>query len=245
MTQETPTSGSFSGLFGAIKGALFEEDPKNKTTPKPAQASAAPSAGAMVPPASSVNNVGGPSLTPSTADNPMVANMMGIVMSKTTAYSALVEAITPLEAFLPDEPSRFKAAFSIVGKTRTVEQIVQAIEMQHLPALDAEIQRFNAQSQTHEKKEISDRQQEIEKLQANIKASNDEAARIRQDMEARLVELQDSALKSGEKIAHMVHEMNEKKAAMALVNEQFNSAVATVKTMLTDAKTKVLRYLAA
>lgn len=240
MSQNTSdTNSGFSSFFGAIKGALFEDEAKPGPKVMPASEK-------QLHTSSVEEKASGPSVKTEVTDessSAMTANMMAAVMSKTTAYTALVEAITPLEQFLPDESARYKAAFSIVGKTRTVEQIVHAIDLQHMAALDAEVQRFNAQAQKKEALEIADRQRQIESLQFNINSANEESVRLREQTQARLAELQEMISSDSQKVAKLEAEVAQEATSMTKVAEQFNAAVSATKAMLTDAKAKVLRYL--
>lgn len=241
MNQDKPVNPAPSGLsslFGKIKDAVFEEEPKAATPPK-SSAAVQPSAASEFPGAVA------PVVSAVPVANPMIEHMMQVVMGKTTAYTALVEAISPLEAFIPDEESRFKAAFSIVGKTRSVEQIVQAIDMQHSQALDAEVQSFNVQAQNREGQEITSRLRDIQDLRAQVESGNQEAARFRKQLEQKIQELEESATANTQKIAQMEREVAAQREEMASVNRQFNEAVSVVKDRLLQARAKVLRYLAA
>jgi vacuolar-type H+-ATPase subunit I/STV1 len=231
------SSGVASRFLGAIKGALFEEEktPGGTVAGGPGKA-AAPAAQAQAPKL-------GPVVPAAIESSPMAKNMMDIVMSKTTAYTALVEAIQPLAAFIPDEGARYKAAFSIVGKTRTVDQIVQAIDLQHMQTLDAEVQRFKSQAQSQEANEVESRRNEIVALQQSIESANKESERLRQEMENRLAHLAQGVQDANQKIAQKEKEIAEKNAAISRVNADFSSSVEFVKSTLLDARAKVLLHL--
>lgn len=234
----TPEGGS--GFFGKLKDVLFEPDPVVPQAPAGRPAAAA---GRGSPPAGGGERPDAPSgaAPNSAASSPMVERMMEVVMEKTTAYTALVEAITPLEAFIPDEASRYKAAFGIVGKTRTLEQIIQSIDMQHLPALEAESQRFHGQAQSQQDLQINARIREIASLKGTVSSAEEERKRL----EARLQQIQQEVDAAHKKIAGFDTEIAAKRAEIVQVNAQFENALTVVKAQLVEARAKVLRYLGA
>jgi hypothetical protein len=240
MNQDKPNTtlqGGFSSLLGKIKGVLLEEEPPDRLA---AAATTSPSTASTEP---SVKELSLPSVI--FTANPMVENLMSVAMRKATAYTALVDAISPLESFIPDEASRYKAAFAIVGKTRTLMQIMQAIDMQHAPAVDAELQVFKGQATNKEETEITAPMGEITILRKQLEAGNQEGLRLRKQTEQRLQELQAEAVAKTQKIAAIEQEISIKREAIAHANRQFDEAVAIVKDRLEQAKTKVMRHLSA
>lgn len=232
MTDNTTPPEGGSSFFGKLRDVLFEPEPTPGATAAADKSAAtshapAPSAAAAV--------------TAANVKNPMVDRMMEVVMEKTTAYTALVEAVTPLEAFIPDEASRYKAAFGIVGKTRTLDQIVQSIDMQHLPALEAESQRFHGQAKNQQDLQINARIREIDALRASVAKVDEERARL-QD---RLGQIQQEVETAHKKIAGFESEIAAKRAEIVEVNIRFESALAVVKAQLVEARAKVVRYLGA
>ena len=178
------------------------------------------------------------------ANNSMVTHMMEIVMNKTTAYTALIEAITPLENYIQDEGMRYKAAFAIVGKTRTIEQIIQAIDMQHMQALEAEVQRFSTQARSKENEDVNSRIGQVDLLRKEVVSSNEEIERIKKHTEDRIRALQEGAVAKTQRIVAMEKEIADQREVIAKVNGQFNESVDIVRQRLTIAKADVNRYLA-
>ena len=232
MTDNTTPPEGASGFFGKLRDVLFEPEPA-PGAPVSADKSAA-TAPAPVPSAAA-------NLAAAKVKNPMVDRMMEVVMEKTTAYTALVEAVTPLEAFIPDEASRYKAAFGIVGKTRTLDQIVQSIDMQHLPALEAESQRFHGQAKNQQDLQINARIREIDSLRASVAKMDEERARLQE----RLGQIQQEVETAHKKITGFENEIAAKRAEIVEVNIRFESALAVVKAQLVEAREKVVRYLGA
>jgi hypothetical protein len=232
MTDNTRPPEGGSSFLGKLRDVLFEPEP-TPGAPAAADRSAA-TASAPRPSAAA-------QMAAAQARNPMVDRMMEVVMEKTTAYTALVEAVTPLEAFIPDEASRYKAAFGIVGKTRTLDQIVQSIDMQHLPALEAESQRFHGQAKNQQDLQINARIREIDSLRASVAKVDEERARLQE----RLGQIQQEVEAAHKKIAGFESEIAAKRAEIVEVNIRFESALAVVKAQLVEARAKVVRYLGA
>lgn len=231
--QEDNAQHGGSSFFGKLKSVLFEDEPQNRAPPIPStKAVTSPTASAVLPTSAFVSST-----------NPMVEPMMKIVMAKTTAYTALMEAISPLEGYIPDEGSRYKAAFGIVGKTRTVEQIFQAIDMQHLQTLDEEAQRFQSQAKNKEDQEIAARLKTIETLRATASSANEEALRIRKQLENRMQELKTQVDESLQKVSRIEQEVASTRLEISQTNQQFVDMVTIVKSRLNEAKAKVKQYL--
>jgi hypothetical protein len=238
MTQDkrsTNLQDGFSSLLGKIKGVLLEEE----STERSANSAATPSTVNSVLPSVKELQLTGVTF----AANPMVDNLMLVAMRKTTAYTALIDAISQLEKFIPDEASRFKAAFAIVGKTRTLTQITQAIDMQHLSAVDAEVQVFKNQAASKEETEVTVPLGDITTLRKQLEAGNQEGLRLRKQTEQRLQELQADAATKMQKIADIERGIAAKRETIVHANRQFDEAVAIVKDRLEQAKIKVLHHL--
>lgn len=232
MTDNTRPPEGGSSFLGKLRDVLFEPE----STPGAPAAADRSAATASAPRPSAAAQ-----MAAAQARNPMVDRMMEVVMEKTTAYTALVEAVTPLEAFIPDEASRYKAAFGIVGKTRTLDQIVQSIDMQHLPALEAESQRFHGQAKNQQDLQINARIREIDSLRASVAKVDEERARLQE----RLGQIQQEVEAAHKKIAGFESEIAAKRAEIVEVNIRFESALAVVKAQLVEARAKVVRYLGA
>jgi len=167
-------------LWGVVKGALIDEDPIAATRRAKLQGSRAPAE----PPATATAEA-----LPA-AMSPMAAALMAQVLSKATAYTALTEKLVPLETIVVDERTRYQAAYALIKSSRSVDQVVQAIAMQHLPALEAEAARFGAQLEDKERQEIGARSQELQALTTNIDAAAQQVARLREDTEARIHQIE-------------------------------------------------------
>ncbi len=216
-------------LWGAVKGALIDEDPIAAARRAKLQA-AAPAAAA-------------PEAAPA-AMSPMAQALMAQVLSKATAYTALTEKLVPLETIVVDERTRYQAAYALIKSSRSVDQVVQAIAMQHLPALEAETARFGAQLEDKERQEIGARSQELQTLTANIDTAAQQVSRLREDAEARIRQIEATVARDRERQALLTRDIDAKRHELAGVQRQFDAAATSVAQALAAAKATVLRHLA-
>jgi hypothetical protein len=224
-------------LWGAVRDALIDEDPVaaarraklqggRPAAPAPADANAA--------------------LDPSTAStsSPMTASLLAQVLAKPTAYTALTEKLAPLEAIVLDERTRYQAAYALIRGSRTVEQVVQAIDMQHLQALEAEAARFAAQLDEKERAQIGGRSQELQALATGVDAAAQQVARLRADAESRIAQIEATVARDRDRQALLAREIDACRQELAGVQRQFDGAARAVAQALEAAKATVLRHLA-
>jgi chromosome segregation ATPase len=166
------------------------------------------------------------------------------VLSRATAYTALNDAIKPLEEIIPDEMTRYRAAFAVIKKNRSLDQVIQAIDMQHMQAVDDEVARFAAQAKQKEVTDINVRVSEAQTLKDNVDAAGVQIVKLREETENRIRVVEAAVQRDRARLDEIERELLEKRQAIALVQTQFNTAVASVKDTLTQNKAKILRYLA-
>ena len=237
MTEDRETEnkpGLGAQLWGAVKVALIDEDPvavarraKLQGGKTPADAAAVP-AGAAIPPAPM---------------SPMAAALMAQVLAKATAYTALTEKLEPLESIVVDERTRYQAAWALIKSSRSVDQVVQAIAMQHVPALEAEAARFAAQLADKERAEVGARSQELQALTTSIDAAAQQVARLREDAENRIRQIEAAVARDRERQALLTREIDTKRQELAGVQRQFDGAAKAVAQALDAAQATVLRHL--
>ncbi|MDB5771355.1 MAG: hypothetical protein JWM42_1729 [Burkholderia sp.] len=179
----------------------------------------------------------------SASNSPMAASLSQLVLSRATAYTALVEAMGPLAEIIPDEITRYRAAFAVIKKGRTLEQVIQAIDLQHMQIVEDEVTRFTAQAKQKEDAEIHSPTSEVNTLNARIEAANAQIAGIRQETEARIREMEEGTRRDRKRIDDINREVEEKRVAIASVQRQFDGAVSSVKESLLQEKAKILKYL--
>ena len=219
-------------LWGAVKDALIDEDPISAARRAKLQGGNAP---AERPVASDA---------PPAPMSPMAATLMAQVLSKATAYTALTEKLAPLESIVLDERTRYQAAYALIRSSRSVDQVVQAIAMQHVQALEVEAARFAAQLEDKERQEIGARSQELQALTTNIDAAAQQVAKLREDAEARIRQIEATVARDRERQALLTREIDTKRHELAGVQRQFDAAAKSVQHALDAAKATVLRYLA-
>lgn len=183
--------------------------------------------------------------TPDSQAKGMSAELLGVVLSRPTAYSALSEAVEALAAMPMDEALRYRSAFAVLKQSqqRTVEQVVQAIDL-HLGLLDAEGRRFAAQSDTAEQEGIAARAKEIAALNASAEEINRQVLALRSETETRIRRMQEEQAQKQERARTLGREAEEKQQAIARTTRNFEAAMDDVKTRLTADKARVQRYLA-
>lgn len=218
--------------FDRIKSMLWESDDK----PAPAAPTQAAPPGAAVPSAP-----GGAPGRPQAmgaqlfgVDPEMVAQLKAVVTKRQTPYTALMDAAKLLEAFIPDEPTRFKAAFAQVSANgqRTSASLVPAIEL-HLTDLDSEARAFGAMLQ----------QQVADKVESNVRQAaqaREQAQALRQRAE-QLQQQATEALSQAQAAETQALDADGKagqaKAEIDGVQQRFTQAVEAVKTDLSAKKT--------
>ena len=228
---DTPTRpGLGAQLWGAVKGAVIDEDPIAATRRAKLQGGKSPT----TEPA--------PAAAPA-AMSPMATALLAQVLARPTAYTALTEKLVPLESIVLDERTRYQAAYALIHASRSVEQVVQAIDMQHMQALESEAGRFAAQLEDKERSEIGARSQELQALTTNIDAAAQQVARLREDAEARIRQIEATVARDRERQALLAREVDAKRQELAGVQRQFDAAARAVGQALVVAKATVLRHL--
>lgn len=187
-----------------------------------------------------------PEAAPAQAAKPsgMSAELLGMVLNRPTAYSALYEAIGALADISMDEAMRYRSAFAVLKQTqqRTVEQVLQAIDV-HLGLLDTERTRFAAQSDDAEQEGIAVRAKEIAALNASAEETNRQILALRADCESRIRRMQEDLAQKQERARTLAREAERKKQAIADTTRNFEIAAEAVKTRLAGDRAKVQRYL--
>ena len=239
MTESRETESNKPGLgaqlWGAVKDALIDEDPvavARRAKLQGGKACAPAQAGATET-----------TVAPSTLP-PMAATLLAQVLAKPTAYTALTEKLAPLESIVLDERTRYQAAYALIRNSRTVDQLVQAIDMQHMQALEAEAARFATQLDEKERAEVGARSQELQALTTGIDAAARQVARLREDAESRIAQIEATVARDRERQAVLTREIDVRRHELAGVQRQFDGAAKAVAQALEAAKATVQRHLA-
>jgi hypothetical protein len=238
--KDKASEGGFgSRLFSGLKDLILEDEapaPDKAAQGSPA-ATQKPTQGAAPYEPSMASR---PTLA---ASSPMTASLLEQVLNRATAFTALNEALKPLEEIIPDEMTRYRAAFAVIKKNRTLDQVVQAIDLQHLHMLEDEVTRFAAQAKQKENSDINVRVAEAATLKDNVEAATQQIVKLREETENRIRIVEEAMQRDRTRMDEIDRELLEKRQAIASVQNQFNSAVASVKESLLQDKAKILKYL--
>ncbi|MES3023884.1 MAG: hypothetical protein V4857_20150 [Pseudomonadota bacterium] len=247
-TEESFGSRFLSGLKGMI---LEDEVPAKRAPAEPeppangaANASAAAPRAAPGQPQPGQAHAAAPLAAPASADSPMFASLLSVTLARATAYTALTEAMTPLEEIIPDEMTRYRAAFAVIKKNRTLEQVVQAIDLQHMEVLAEEVARFGVQAKSKQFQDVQSRVDESTNLKAKIDAANAQVANLRRELEEKVRAIEDGIQRDRQRAAEIDRAVAENQKSIEAVQRQFDGAAAAVRENLTGAKAKILKYLA-
>lgn len=237
-----------SRFLSGLKGMILEDEVPAKRAPaeEPPEAPAAAARGGnpgIPAPGSGFVASSQPSAPLSNPQSPMFANLMQVTLSRATAYTALTEAMTPLEEIIPDEMTRYRAAFALIKKSRTLEQVVQAIDMQHLEVLEEEVARFEVQAKSKQHQDVQTRIDESAGLKARIDAANARIVELRREMEQQVAAIEQSIAQDRQRVSDIDRAVEENRQAIASVQRQFDGAAAAVRENLISAKAKILKYL--
>jgi hypothetical protein len=238
--KDKASEGGFgSRLISGLKDLILEDE-----APAPEKTAADGSAAGQKP----AQNAGpyAPSMASSpalTVSSPMTASLLEQVLNRATAFTALNEALKPLEEIIPDEMTRYRAAFAVIKKNRSLDQVIQAIDFQHLHMLEDEVTRFAAQAKQKENSDINVRVTEAATLKDNVQAATEQIVKLRDETEKRIRIVEEAMQRDRTRMDEIERELLEKRQAIALVQNQFNSAVASVKDSLLQDKAKIFKYL--
>lgn len=236
-----------SRFLSGLKDMLIEEDAPAKKAEAEAGSAADPAAPAPVTSAAATGAqpASATSYAPQVSrQSPMYTSLMELTLARQTAYTALTEAMQPLEDIIPDEMTRYRAAFAIIKKNRTLDQIVQAIDLQHIEALDQEVARFGVQAKNKEFTDVQSRLDESTQLKAKIEAANAQVVNLRRELEERVNTIEQSVQRDRQRATELEREVQEQRAAIDTVQRQFDSTAAAVRETLTASKAKIVKYLA-
>ena len=251
-------AGFGSRFLSGLKGMILEDDVPAKRAPEedvptgvaPAPRGAKPGVPApgtgfvAAAPGAAPAPAPAPSYAPaSNPQSPMYASLMQVTLARATAYTALTEAMTPLEEIIPDEMTRYRAAFAVIKKNRTLEQVVQAIDMQHLEVLEEEVARFAVQAKSKEHQDVQSRIDEATNLKARIDASNARVVELRRQLAEQVASIEQAIQQDRQRVDEIDRAVAENRQAIESVQRQFDGAAAAVRDNLVGAKAKILKYL--
>ena len=242
---DSGSEGSFGSRFlSGLKGLILEDEVPSKQANAAEPASAAPATAKPAPQAPGAQAPVASALTSAaTSESPMYANLLSVTLARTTAYTALTEAMTPLEEIIPDEMTRYRAAFAVIKKNRTLDQLIQAIDMQHMEVLEQEVARFSVQAKSKQYQDVEARLEEAANLKASIEAANAKVAALRRQLDEQVNAIEQGIQRDRERAAEIDRAVEENRQAITQVQQQFDSAASAVRANLGSAKAKIVKYL--
>ncbi len=218
-------------MWRSIKDAIFEADPTAQPAPQ-GEAPKQPSAGGpgvMAQPAAYTPGV----------NTEFIAIIKKAVFAKQTALTSLVQAAESLAEIIPDQATRFKAAFKTAGSGRTVQQIAAAADI-HLADVEGEELRFKAAVDAKLGGEIN-----LLDSQANAAAESiRQQQALLEDLQRRMVEAQTAIGSLTQQQAEATAKAAQKRAELTLTSDQFKAAAQVVRNEISALRQTVLTTLA-
>jgi len=220
-------------MWDKLKGMVWEEDPNTvKAAPVAKSAPAAQPATGGAPAAT----IG--SFTPGVNPQFVEAIRKG-VFSKNTALTQLITAADALAELIPDQMTRFKAAYKTTGNGRSPQQIVQAVDI-HLADVDGEEARFKVALDQKLGSEIQQATLTVQQADAAVEQMRAEIERAQQ----RIAQLQTQITETSGKRAEAASAVQTKTAELENTAGAFKLAANAVRAELQQIKVTVSTALA-
>jgi chromosome segregation ATPase len=166
------------------------------------------------------------------ANDEYVKALRVAMRQRSTAFTALLQAAEKLSAVIPDPTTRLKAAFTMVaGEGRGVREVMAAIDV-HTADLDAQRLQFTNALESEKTKTLSGMETELQQLTAG---SNTASQQI-QSMQQQIQSLNGLITKNTARAAEVTVSLSNEKAHFTSSAQQFDSALAVVKSELDNQK---------
>jgi chromosome segregation ATPase len=175
-------------------------------------------------------------------DPDMIAALQKVIASRKTPYTALVEAADKLKQFIPDDVTRFKAAYAqIAGDgVRTVGNIASAIDV-HINDLNGEQMRFKQSSDAQVNSKVGNLRSTVE----SIVSQNAQRQQQIANLQAQIATMNQSIVDDTAKASDLTNQANAAEADIAAVAQRFQAAADYLKQDLTNKKAQLTSALAA
>jgi len=184
---------------------------------------------------SGISPISGPSL-----NEEMLASLQKKITSRSSPYVTLVETAEKLAQVIPDDMTRIKAAFAMVGSGggRTLQSITQAIDV-HIADLEGERLRFKDASDKQIVAKSGDLRQQSTAL---VDKANEAASRI-ESLKSEIVSLEAFIDQNTAQARDLTTKADASEVEIKSVADQFNQAVDHLKTDLTAKKSSLSSLL--
>lgn len=209
-----------------FRDLIFErtEEPEAAAPASPAQAK--PFTGNFTPPLTSANAE-------------MIATIKKATLARKTPYTALLEAAEKLVGVIPDQTTRLKAAYAMIGsESRSIDQISKAIDL-HVSDVDGEKMRFLQATKNQRTSDIGSLQSSVDSLRKNNVDLEKEIA----DIQVRLQQLNSTVTENNRQINASTAEITTKDAGISDMERQFEVAAQQVKDEFDQQRRVILSTL--
>lgn len=216
-------------MWSAIKGAIFEADPgEAKAAPK----AAAPTVTSASVPIGAAMDLG------STINPEFVGAIKKAVFGKATALTSLVEAAEKLANIIPDQATRYKAAYATAGNGRTVQQIAAAADI-HMADVEGEELRFKAAIEARLGQEAVQLEHTAQAAQQQIVTTSSMIEQLQREIAEKQQRIGQLTQAQAEAAAAAAN----KRAEMQLVGDQFKAAAQAVRNEINILRQAVVNSL--
>jgi chromosome segregation ATPase len=203
-------------MWSSIKGALFTD----AESPAPAKvAPAAPTQPVHMPQTPGTPGIQVP------VENRFVEVLRKAITARQTAFTSLLAAADKLASIIPDPIVRLKAAYATVsGEGRGLREVVAAIDF-HMSDMEGQKAQFMSVLKTQQQQAIGTIETELN----GIPISNENAMKQIQTMTQQITQLQELLGKNAARESELRNELASQQATFTMSQQEFESALATVK----------------
>lgn len=217
-------------MFNSLKSMIFTEDPNQPPAAKPV---ARPATTEQVASAGQV-------FQHQPINDKFVEALRKTVKGRQTAFTSLLDSAETLKAYIPDETTRFRAAFDqIKGQGRTARDIAAAIEV-HVQDLAAQQLQFDNALDKERVNTVGSLENELTRLGP----ANDAAQQQIQSMAQQMAALNETINKNNMRLNELQGLIGAENNRIISSKSQFDVALNVVQTELNGQKSIILSALA-
>lgn len=173
-------------------------------------------------------------------DPQMLEVLQKRIVSRPTAYTALLDHADAFSDVIPDENMRLQAAGKAVTKdgSRTTASILQAIDV-HIADVEGERMRFKQTTDN----QIQMKSGKLREQVVNLEKQNQNNASEIERLQAQIAKLQENSANNATAINDLTIQANQAESDIVATAESFERAVEYVKNDLTNKKSKLASVL--
>lgn len=217
-------------VWNTIKNSIFVDE---------AAAGAAKPAVAA-PAAQPVQTAGAPASAAVSQDNQFLEVLRKVIKSRSTAFTALLEAADRLNNIIPDPTTRLKAAYAtVVTEGRGLKEMLGAIDA-HFSDLEGNKLAFTRSLETQKAAALNTLNAEKSALENSIKTSSDQIASMQQQIQ----QLQQVIATNTARSIEIATQIQTEDARFAATAQQFDTALLIVRQELEGQRSAIGSTLA-